>query len=138
MNKSVLKEWVTIHCTWKEQTVLLCAIRGPDAGGSPQLKAWTRWIRSVVLNNAAPHKTFMRAERVTPILKLAEESPLVFDMLPVHFLGHLMHALEVIGYRHHSQSIANDAREGYRQLCEYLHLTPETKQQMEDRLKDEV
>ncbi len=98
----------------------------------------TRWIRRTSLNNAAPHKTFMRDEGFPRVKDVAEDTPIAFDMLPVHFLGHLMHALEVIGYRHPHSPTARDAWEAYCDLCEYLHLNPESEEQMLNRLKDEL
>lgn len=137
-NKSVVQDWVTNNCSWKEQTVLFCAIRGPDAGGSPQLKSWTRFIRRNVLQNAAPNKTFMRQEMPEQILILAGNHPLIFDMLPVHYFGHLLHALQVIAYRCDDGHVSGFADIAYRQLCAYMHLNPETSEEMTERLKDEV
>jgi hypothetical protein len=136
-SNSVVRPWVTT-CTWKEQTVLFCALRGPDSNGSPELKAWTRWIRSIVLQNAAPKKTFMRREEAWSIGELAEQKPLVFDMLPVHFLTHFMHAVQVIGCRHPDSDVTTVALIAYGELCEYLHVRPELMQQMTARLQDEV
>lgn len=138
MTSSVLQSWVTENCSWKEQTVLLCALRGPDAGGTPKVKAWVRFIRATVLQNAAPHKTFMRKESITSIQEIADNEPLTFDMLPVHYLGHLMHALQVTGYRHPDKSVQATALYAYEEFCEYLHVNPESHEQMTLRLKDEV
>lgn len=133
----VVQEWLE-NCSWKEQTVVLCALRGTDSGGSPVIKSMTRWIRRTSLNNAAPRKTFMRDEGFPGVKDMAEETPIAFDMLPVHFLGHLMHALEVIGYKHPDILTATSARLAYHGLCEYLHLNPESEEQMSDRLRDEL
>jgi hypothetical protein len=135
---SVVQSWVTTCCTWKEQTVLFCALRGPDNNGSPELKSWTRWIRSIVLQNAAPNKTFMQRGDTWGIAALAYQRPLVFDMLPVHFLTHFMHALQVIGCRHPDSDVTTVALTAYGELCEYLHVRPELDQQMTARLQDEV
>ena len=132
----VVKEWLA-ECSWKEQTVVLCALRGTDTSGSPELKAMTRWIRRVALHNAAPRKTFMREEPFLRIKEAAETRPLIFDMLPVHFLGHLTHAFEVIGYRHPEKAVGEQAITAYYDLCEYLHVNPESGEQMALRLKDE-
>ncbi len=138
--KSVVKPWVS-ELSWKQQTVLFCALRGPDIGGSPEVKRMVRWIRSVILENAAPHKTFMKEVDFPNVAQLAEEKPLVFDMLPTHFLGHLMHAFQVIAYLHPEQkvcSVGDKARGAYKHMCEYLHVNPETKQEMITRLTDEI
>ena len=134
---SVVQEWLE-SCSWKEQTVVLCALRGTDSGGSTVVKSMTRWIRRKSLHNAAPDKTFMREEGFPRIRDAAETKPLDFDMLPAHFLGHLMHALEVIGYSHPDEPTSWIAKTAYLDLCEYLHLNPESEEQMSDRLRDEL
>ena len=135
---SVLNEWVTESCSWKEQTVLLCALRGTDANGSPALKAWTRKIRGEVLYNAAPNKTFMQQTSLVSFRDIAENYPLLLDMLPVHFLGHLMHACQVLGLRHPVEPTRRVFWEAYVDLCDYLHVNAETATEMRLRLKDEV
>ena len=134
---NVVQEWVNV-LTWKEQTVLFCAIRGTDSFGSKDLKLITRWIRSIVLNNAAPNKTFMKETNFRDINIIADENPLVFDMIPVHYFGHLLHALEIIGYEHPSDNIKIKSITAYNNLCTYLHLNPESKIEMMARLKDEI
>lgn len=136
--KSAVKSWLST-ISWKQQTVLFCALRGPDIGGSPEVKLMVRWIRSVVLENAAPGKTFMKETEFPDIAQLAEEKPLVFDMLPTHFMGHLLHAFQVIGNsvfieKAHSKK----AKKAYLDLCDYLHVNPESLHQMTDRLADEI
>lgn len=135
---SVVQAWLAEKCSWKEQTVVLCALRGTDTRGSPELKAITRWIRRVALYNAAPNKTFMKDEGFPSIREIVETTPLILDMLPVHYLGHLMHALQVIGCHHFHFEASMLAAQGYLDLCEYLHVNPETETQMTKRLEDEL
>jgi hypothetical protein len=135
---SVVRSWVIDHCTWKEQTVLLCAMRGPDAGGSPEIKAVVRWLRRTVLQNAAPVKTFMEAVAWPRFADLTAARPLAPDTLPVHYLGHLMRACQVIGYRHPEPKIAGRAESAYVDLCKFLHVEPETPKSTTLRLADEV
>ena len=134
---SVLQPWME-ELSWKEQTVILCALRGSDSHGSPDMKAITRWIRRVALKNAAPSQTFMRDEGFPEIYEIAEKRPLILDMLHVHFLSHMMHALQVIGYRHPDAVVANRACHAYYQICEYLHVGAELNAAMRLRLRDEV
>lgn len=135
--ESVVQDWLS-SLTWKQQTVLFCALRGPDIGGSPEVKLMVRWIRSSILENAAPHKTFMKETDFKDISEIADEKPLCFDMLPTHFLGHLMHAFQVIGEFHPVEDRSKKSMKAYHDLCEYLHLNPETKEQMTSRLSDET
>lgn len=134
----VIQDWVYNRCSWKEQTVLFCALRGPDIGGTPALKSWVRFIRRNVLKNAAPNKTFMREENIMDIKAIADTIPLALDMLTVHFLSHLMHALQIIGIRCSDFEEASVAVNAYRSLVEYLHLEPESLENMNNRLKDEI
>jgi hypothetical protein len=134
----VVKTWIQERCSWKEQTVLLCALRGPDAGGTPELKAWTRWLRNIILENAAPKKTFMREDWCPSFYKIAEDKPLALDMLPVHYLTHLMHAFQVVWVRHPLTKEALVARAQYEALVAFLHLEPELEDEMICRLSDEV
>jgi hypothetical protein len=124
---SVMQEW-TLNLTWKEQTVLLLGLRGTDSGGSKDIKLMTRWLRSIVLKNAAPEKTFMKETKFRSVKEIADDNPLALDMLPVHFFGHLMHTFEVIAYRHPDSTIKKKALGVYLDLCEYLHVNPETEE----------
>ena len=135
---TVVQEWVSSHCTWKEQTVLFCALRGTDANGSHDLKSLTRWLRKTVLKNAAPDKTFMQETEPLDIDTIANKRPLGLDMLPVHFFGHLLHAFEVVGYRHPIEETRSYASSTYLKLCIYLHVEPENQSSMTERLRDEV
>ena len=136
--QSVLLSWLSDKCSWKEQTVVLCALRGPDSGGSPEVKSLVRWIRRVSLKNAAPDKTFMQVSPLESVFELAENKPLVLDMLPVHFLCHLMHAFQVISHRHSDFHIRVIAATAYDDLCDYLHVVPENERLMTIRLQDET
>lgn len=58
------------------------------------------------------------------------------DDLPVHFLMHVMHAAEVIGYKHENDAIAKWWLTFYDEIVNSLHLSPETEAQMDYRLGD--
>ncbi|MHC1599216.1 MAG: hypothetical protein ACXQS5_00105 [Candidatus Methanospirareceae archaeon] len=133
----VFQEWLET-LTWKEQTVLVLALRGTDMSGSKDVKLMTRWLRSIVLKNAAPKKTFMGETCFRDVDDIANDNPLSFDMLPVHFFGHLLHTFEVIAYRHPDPYIHNIALNVYTDMCKYLHINPETCEEMTIRLKDEL
>jgi hypothetical protein len=49
-----------------------------------------------------------------------------------------MHACQVIGCRHPVQPTAILFNQAYLDLCEYLHVNPETPNQMTNRLRDEI
>ncbi len=56
---------------------------------------------------------------------------------PGHWITHLMHAAEVVGYRHPDPVVRGVWTAVYRKLCESMHLTPETKDQMVKRLSED-
>ncbi len=133
----VMQDWL-FALTLKEQTVLLLSLRGSDIGATVEVKSLTRWIRSIVLRNAAPDKTFMKRTYFGRIIDMAEANPPAFDMLSVHVFGHLMHAFEIIGYKHPDTVVRAKALQAYLDLCEYMHVNPETEVEMSARLSDEV
>lgn len=124
--------------SWKQQTVLLTALRGPDAGAIPALKIVTRWIRSIVVKNAAPKERFMRETEWKPIKTIIAENTSDFAMLSVHYFMHLMHGLEIIGHHHPDLTTRAKAKSGYFDMCEYMHVHPETKEELDNRLEDRV
>jgi hypothetical protein len=58
------------------------------------------------------------------------------DELPKHYLVHLMHGAEILGYKHPDTQIRRLWREFYLRAVEDLHLAPETEEQMDKRLGD--
>jgi hypothetical protein len=135
-DKLVVQKWVYEKCSWMEQTVIFCGLRGVDFAGNSKLKAYTRWFRRIVLKNANPKKTFMQKEKLYSIKSIANNSPLILDMLPVHYLTHLLHTFQVIAYRHPDKKIMQFARKQYNDLVDYLHLSIETNEKMTKRLGD--
>jgi hypothetical protein len=131
----VLLPWLA-RCSWKEQTCVLCALRGPDAGASQKVKAWTRFLRAAACRNADPSDRFMRKEERQAFVEIEATSQDLLNMLPVHYLAHLMHALQIVGLRHDDHGTARTARCAYLDLCGYLHLKPEPDGEMEIRLAD--
>lgn len=133
----VLLPWLA-RCSWKEQTCVLCALRGPDAGASAKVKSWTRFLRAAACRNADPSDRFMRPEERQTFVEIESTSQDLLNMLPVHYLAHLMHALQIIGLRHDDAQTSRVARCAYLDLCGYLHLKPEPDGEMEIRLSDRV
>lgn len=133
----VVQGWLAT-CSWKEQTTVLCGLRGPDAAPSPYIKAWVRWLRWAVVQNADNSDRFMQVEPRYSFLEIEKKWPDALNALPVHYLAHLMHALEIIGYRHDRVEPGIIAKEAYLELCRYLHVRPENGPEMEERLRDNV
>lgn len=58
------------------------------------------------------------------------------DELPGHYMGHMMHAFEIVGYKHPEPAIKDYFSELYNRLAHAHHLWPETEQEMDKRLGD--
>lgn len=59
------------------------------------------------------------------------------DAIPHHFQMHLMHAVEILGYKHPQRHIRDWWHRVYVRLVDALHLHPETCEQMDKRLGDD-
>lgn len=156
--RSVIQDWVN-DLPMMQQTVLLTAARGPD--GLPKYHAtkWLlRWYRRCILLSALDGMTIgnpwfqgggsftgpsadrdrigrggtwqlQMDERVTEYLRALDE-------VPHHFQLHLMHAIEILGYKHPDEDIRLWWNSVYIRLVRDMHLWPETKDQLDHRLGD--
>lgn len=153
---SVVQEWVS-SLPMMQQTVLLTAVRGPD--GLPKYhptKFLLRWYRRCILLSALDGKTLTdpidqnggsftgpsvdgwrtadpwqdgMTDRVTEYLRSLDE-------VPHHFQMHLMHAIEILGYKHPDELIRDWWHAVYVRLVHDMHLWPETEEQLDARLGD--
>lgn len=135
---SILREWVT-YLPIRHQGVLITALRGCDnAPKENSAKNVLRALRYMVLNPADEREldfpsAFMlrelKAEHIVAFLK-------DWDHYPIHFVQHLMHAVEVIAYCHETPH--HEPWYGfYHRICHKLHVNPETPMQMEERLTED-
>lgn len=135
---SVVQDWLSDrNISWKQQTVVLSALRGCDGQSKhDRSKQLTRMIRSAVLRNAGTDATsFMRdGMSLDDVRAMAEDS----DKYPLHYYAHAMHACEIIGYKHPDPEIANWFQTAYRTMVDALHLLPETPGGCDVRLRDGV
>ena len=126
---SVVKSWVG-DIPWMCQSVLFCALRGCD--GVPKedaSKHITRAIRHVVLNNAKNDGSFMNVDPPSQLPTL--------DQYPYHWVTHVMHAVEIIGYCHPDASVRARWAGLYADFCYALHVPPESVADMLKRLTGE-
>jgi len=129
----VLKDWM-VKIPWKQQSVILSALRGPDLSRPVAVKKINRWLRDVIQNNADPSSEYMK-DRTLPEI---EDLKLDMGYCTMHYFTHLMHALEIIGYKHPDESVSDTAKRYYLGLVDFVHLNPETREQMDKRLEDKV
>jgi hypothetical protein len=130
----VLLDWMG-ELPWKQQSVIISSLRGPDNHYCPNIKKITRWLRGITQNNADPSHSYMQREEMPTLDDIEKE----FEFCSVHYAFHLLHGLEIIGYKHPDEEVAETARNYYHGLARGgLHLNPETSEQLDDRLKDKV
>lgn len=121
MSNSVLQSWV-MAMNWKQQSILLSSLRGPDVPRVPNIKIVNRWMRAACQHNADPSKNYME-QKVLPIpLELCKE----LEFLPCHFVHHFADGLAVIAYNHPDRSTAIQAASYHYRIAEELfHFRPE-------------
>jgi hypothetical protein len=110
------------------------ALRGSDSveKNGPG-KAVTRALRRLVLNNAMKDpQAFMPAEYsvIPPALDQG-----TVDGASHHWLMHLIHAVQVVGYRYPNEGLRKFWHEWYIDACRQMHMNPETEGQMRHRLR---
>lgn len=143
--KSVLQDWV-MELPLREQGTLMTCTRGCDL----EPKSWvstgvayspgrrlTGFIRWCFMVPADPREVdsqegaFMMSTPPDPF------KPSEFGHLPLHWYTHAMHALEIIANRHPNEVVAKDAGRMYLKMVHTLHLEPETKGRMIQRLSED-
>ena len=152
----VTQNWVH-GLTFMQQTVLLTAVRGPD--GIPKygaIKMLLRWYRrclllssldGCILTTPYDHRggSFM-GPSYQPTSLQHDWRPLMdgilseylkdLDGIPHHFQLHLLHAFEIVGYKHPDIKIRSWFRAAYERLVHDMHLWPETEEELDYRLGD--
>lgn len=151
-SKSVLQRWV-MELPLRFQGSLVTAIRGcdlapkfplpPDStyvvengraiGAERELTAYLRWC---VLNPADPREVGIPGAffQDTPP---TDWKPSQFGHYPEHWYAHLMHAYEIVGYEHPNANIRATAHGIYRRFVHNLHLNPETRERLWERLTED-
>jgi hypothetical protein len=142
---SVLQPWVQ-ELPLREQGTLLTCVRGCD----DEPKVWTRqgvaysagrritaYVRWCFMNPADAREVdhtegaFMMSSPPNPF------KPSEFGHLPQHWYAHVMHALEVIAYRHPNPAVHSVAWELYAAMAHNLHLSIEPYSQFVARLSED-
>ncbi len=136
---SVVRPWLSEHCTFKQQTVLLSALRGCDGVPKSDIsKGITRRFRYTILHAADQSSpstpgTFMFAEVTSAQVDYFVNH---LDHYPMHWLMHFTHAVEIVGYKHPDLSVSNWWYSLYLAICSGLHLNPESEEVLDTRLAD--
>lgn len=136
--RSILQDWVT-QLGLRHQGVLLGAVRGCDnAPKEDPAKRLVRCYRAVVLNahcgDPAKAGTFIEAVPADELQARFDAFRKNFDHYPIHYVTHLMHAAEIVGYKHPNCATAVAWRGFYHKVCAALHVSPEAEKQLDRRL----
>jgi len=138
--RSILQDWV-MELPLREQGTLLTCVRGCDLtpklpldGTARHLVAFLRFsfmtaadVREV---DAAPGCFF----RSTPPREWKASE---LGHFPQHWISHVMHASEVVGWRHPDRRIGGQAWGVYETIVRSLHLHPENFEQFVARLSED-
>lgn len=144
---SILREWVE-RLGLRHQGALLAGVRGCDTAPKADAgKALVRCYRAAILNahcgDPAKAKTFIEAVPFDCLTDRMEAFRKSCDHYPLHFVTHLLHGAEIIGYKgpRFNQDGSEDQTTSaeawlwfYHRMCRSLHLNPETDAQLDARL----
>ena len=146
---SVLQDWVQ-DLTMMQQSVLISTVRGPDGLHKDHVaKAALRWLRRCILLSAFDGVALTRPDSPgggsftgpTPpeYSSLSDVQRRYFtaqDEVPLHFHTHLLHAAEILGYKHPEPWVREFWLGWYLDGVNRLHLYPESEEQLDARLGD--
>jgi len=139
---SILRPWVE-GLGLRFQGVLLSAVRGCDTAARHDVsKRLVRVYRAEILQTRLqgdPKKSKSFIEHAEVYEAEARMNAFLDDCdhYPSHYVMHLTHAAEIVGY-HHPDPIRRDLwRSFYRQLCAKFHLAPETQEELRLRLEED-
>lgn len=136
--KSVLQSWVAA-LGLRHQGVLLTAVRGCDtAPKNDPSKMLARAYRGVILNchcgDPAKAMTFIESPPWNEVHDRMVAYRKNLDHYPHHYVMHLTHASEIVGYKHPDRKVRECWMHFYLMLCKGLHVQPETESQLDERL----
>lgn len=155
---SVCQDWV-LERTLMQQSVLFGIVRGPDGVEKYHpVKPVLRWYRRCLLLSALDGEvidnptdkrggsftgasfdydgdhTVVRWEETMD--RKVDDFMRTMDQMPIHFFLHMMHAVEIMGYKHSNLRIRAWWNGVYNRMVEAMHVWPETEEQMDQRLGD--
>lgn len=139
---NILQHWVA-ELGLRHQGVILTGIRGCDGVAKHDVsKPLMRAIRAVALVPFDPReltepKGFMYYAAGYEFRQSASAFAKNMDEYPSHFVWHVIHACEVIGYCHPNETVAADFCYAYTALINKFHVRPESKATMEERLTED-
>lgn len=137
-SQSILQNWV-MELPLRHQGCLLTAIRGCD--GLPKensAKPIVRALRGVCLNPADAREMEYPSAFMTKNFTQEEFTFFLknWDEYPIHFILHLLHAIEIVGYKHPNGKIKRKYLTAYHHIVYKFHLNVEEEKQMDERFTE--
>jgi len=148
---SVVPDWIS-SLPLQQQSVLLLAARGPDGAGKDHVcKPLVRIYRGTVFRaarygrllsaNAADGEgdTFMDRRWLRDKQRwivACEMWVRAMEEMPQHYVTHFMHGVEILGYTHPDPGERGCWLSLYYQIVLAMHLSPESREEMDKRLGD--
>jgi hypothetical protein len=144
---SVLQDWVET-LTLMQQSVLITAVRGADTLPKDHVSKYLlRWYRRCILVSAFERCVITDPEDprggsfTGPIEggtldQVASSYLRGIDEVPLHFHLHLVHAAEILGYKHPLDAIRAWWESFYAAAVRDMHLAPEAEEDLDKRLGD--
>jgi hypothetical protein len=136
---SIIRTWVS-DLGGRHQVALLTALRGCDyIQRENTARPVVRALRFAVTDMGRGTQLAIDNHFLSPTLDWPEIEAFLkdWDRYPVHFMHHLMHACEIIAYKHPDRATSLIFHRVYRGLIVNLHVTPETEAEMDSRLTDQ-
>lgn len=138
--ESALHDWVH-SLTFQQQALLMTGMRGPDGCNKHNsAKIMIRFLRGAICKPAGNwdgqnNNDFMWGDygAFDACMKGFFDDP---DSYPHHFIMHLVHCAEVIGYKHPDEEIGGYWNMFYQTACRSFHMWAESEDEMDDRLND--
>lgn len=135
---TVMQPW-TFNLGLRHQGILLAAVRGCDLIPKGHVsKSIVRALRSDILNSFCvdPKKaaSFIEVFSYQQFIDLTKKFLYDLDPYPVHYLLHLTHAAEILGYKHPTLEISDRWRIFYFGVVRKFHMKPETEADLDKRL----
>jgi hypothetical protein len=119
------------------QTVIVTGIRGCDGLSKfDPSKHISRSIRMAALKNADTTTTYMKHNIFEELIESSDKFIADLDKYPMHFVMHMTHACEIIGYKHPDPRTREIFSSVYNKIVWSLHLRPESEVYLDHRLAD--
>lgn len=125
----------------RHQGVLLGAVRGCDGATKRDVtKVIISALRGLFMTPCDPREvevegSYMHVSEHLP--KAMAEFARRHDHYPLHFVLHLVHAAQVMGFKHPDVAVQDVWRDFYRKMCRKFHMGPESEAVMDARLTED-